>query len=94
MIQKIAVMRTNFDRTDWKRAFAEALMVLQPDMNPDRADELSDGEYLRAKHVEPAVAARRWVEVSAPQATNDATGDTSVGTQSGRGASGTTSSAA
>lgn len=58
---KISVMRTNFGGTEWKKAFAESVMRLRPDMNPDRADELSDREYLEAKHIEPAVAALRWV---------------------------------
>ena len=56
----ISVMRKNFDGTDWKRSFADAVIRLRPDMNPDRADELSDVEYLHARHVDPAVAALRW----------------------------------
>ncbi len=57
---KISVMRRTFEGTDWKRAFAEAVIRLRPDMNPDRADELSDTEYLESRHVDPAVAAVRW----------------------------------
>lgn len=56
----VSVMRRNFGSTEWKRAFADAVIRLRPDMNPDRADELSDAEYLSAKHVDPAVAASRW----------------------------------
>jgi hypothetical protein len=57
----ITVLRSNFDSTHWKRAFADCLMSLRPDMNPDAADEISDKEYLQAKDFDPSAAARRWV---------------------------------
>lgn len=72
---KISVMRDSFEGTDWKRAFAEALLHLVPDMNPDRADELSDGEYALFRKLEPAAVARHWVERQSPALGDGGDGD-------------------
>ena len=62
----ISVMRVNFEGTEWKKAFAESVMRLRPDMNPDRADELSDAEYVQGRQIDPAVAALRWFDRDQP----------------------------
>jgi hypothetical protein len=46
--------------SDWRRCFAETLIRLQPDMNPDAADELSDSACLRYVQVHPAEAALQY----------------------------------
>ena len=56
----VVVLRSNFDNTAWKCAFADSLIGMCPDLNPDAADELADSAVLHAKELDPAVAARRW----------------------------------
>jgi len=52
--------------SDWRRCFAETLIRLQPDMNPDAADELSDSACLHYVTVPPAEAALRYQRDSQP----------------------------
>jgi len=44
----------------WRRAFADALIRLRPDLNPDLADELSDSAFLRLADQEPDRAAASY----------------------------------
>jgi hypothetical protein len=41
----------------WRRSFADALIRMQPELNPDAADELSDVAYLRMADLDPERAA-------------------------------------
>jgi hypothetical protein len=55
----VVTVRKFFARSEWRRAFADTLIKLRPDMNPDAADELSDtawGELSRLPPVEAAQA--------------------------------------
>jgi hypothetical protein len=58
----------------WRSAFADALIKLQPDMNPDAADELSDAAFMDLSNLPPNEAAARWASdravSSAVQATD------------------------
>ena len=56
----VVVLRSNFDNTAWKSAFADSLIGLCPELNPDAADELADSAVLHAKDLDPSTAARRW----------------------------------
>ena len=47
--------------SEWRQRFANDLIRLQPDINPDVADEISDSEYSNGHHLEPELAARRFV---------------------------------
>jgi len=53
-------LRTNFAASLWKVAFADTLIRLCPEMNPDAADEVADAEVGHGKDVDPIVAATRW----------------------------------
>jgi len=43
----VLVLNTEFPSSPWRRAFADALIRLRPELNPDAADELSDSAFLR-----------------------------------------------
>lgn len=47
----------NGDRS-WRRVFADELIRLRPDLNPDAADELSDAAFLRHADLEPSQTAQ------------------------------------
>ena len=51
------VLTSEFPSSSWRRAFADALIRLRPDLNPDAADELSDSAYLRLADQDPGNAA-------------------------------------
>lgn len=46
--------------SDWRSAFAEALIAARPEVNPDAADELADSAYLSLSALSPADAAALW----------------------------------
>ncbi|MBN8494050.1 MAG: hypothetical protein J0M00_21775 [Burkholderiales bacterium] len=48
--------------SSWRRTFADALIRLRPDMNPDAADEVSDSAYLSLGELEPDQAAVRYCQ--------------------------------
>jgi hypothetical protein len=50
-------------RSEWKRRFANRLIKLCPEMNPDAADEISDQECRHAARIAPDVAAERCARV-------------------------------
>jgi hypothetical protein len=54
----VLVLNTEFPSSPWRRAFADALIRLRPELNPDVADELSDSAFLRLADQEPGSAAR------------------------------------
>lgn len=58
----VTTMRSNFASTGWRMAFANELIRLQPDLNPDAADEVSDAMYLRYAHLPAVEVARRYVD--------------------------------
>jgi hypothetical protein len=67
----VFVLNAQFPGSAWRRTFADALIRLRPDMNPDAADELSDSAYVRLGELEPGEAALRYAEgrgASAPPA--------------------------
>lgn len=41
----------------WRRAFADAMIEIRPDINPDTADELSDSAFQRLSNLPPRHAA-------------------------------------
>lgn len=51
---------TEFPSSSWRRAFADALIRLRPELNPDVADELSDSAFLSLADLEPASAATAY----------------------------------
>jgi len=46
--------------SSWRRTFADALIRLRPDMNPDAADEVSDSAYLSLGELKPDQAAAHY----------------------------------
>lgn len=44
----------------WRRQFADALIRMRPDMNPDAADEISDSAFHVLGEFDPACAAARY----------------------------------
>jgi hypothetical protein len=54
----VTTLVTTFRRSAWRRQFADCLIKLRPDMNPDAADERSDQEYFRTPHLHPEIAAQ------------------------------------
>ena len=48
--------------SSWRRTFADALIRLLPEINPDTADELSDSAYLSLGALEPYEAAARYCQ--------------------------------
>ncbi len=53
----VVVTGTDFPSSSWRRAFADALIRLRPDLNPDTADELSDSAFLSLADLAPDNAA-------------------------------------
>lgn len=53
----VVVLSAEFPSSSWRRSFADALIRLRPDMNPDAADELSDSAFLTLADLEPGDAA-------------------------------------
>jgi hypothetical protein len=66
----LAVLRSAFLGTSWKCEFAESLTELQPELNPDAADEISDSVYGRLADLTPKEAAKTWLsgKLSGPSA--------------------------
>jgi hypothetical protein len=54
---KFVVPGTEVPSSSWRRAFADALIRLRPDLNPDTADEISDSAFLSLADLEPDNAA-------------------------------------
>jgi hypothetical protein len=53
----VVVLSAEFPSSLWRRAFADALIRLRSDLNPDAADELSDAAFLSYADLEPGIAA-------------------------------------
>jgi hypothetical protein len=53
----VLVLNTESPSRSWRRAFADELIRLRPDLNPDLADELSDSAFLSLADLEPGSAA-------------------------------------
>ena len=51
------VTANGFASSSWRQAFADALIRLRPDLNPDALDELSDSAYMRLAEMDPGNAA-------------------------------------
>ncbi|MDE2371102.1 MAG: hypothetical protein KGN16_19185 [Burkholderiales bacterium] len=56
----IATVTTPSPSHAWRHAFADALIRLRPDLNPDAADELSDAAWLRHAELDPRDAAELY----------------------------------
>jgi hypothetical protein len=55
------VMKLKLPRgLDWRRRFADSLIKLVPDLNPDAADELSDSQFLENAGQPPDRAALEY----------------------------------
>lgn len=54
---EIVTLRKSFLSSPWRRAFADALIKLRPDINPDAADELSDSAWGALSRLQPDEAA-------------------------------------
>ncbi len=60
----VVVLNAEFPSSSWRRSFADALIRLRPDMNPDVADELSDSAFLSLGGLEPGGAAKLFSQGS------------------------------
>jgi hypothetical protein len=65
----VTTLVTTFRRSAWRRQFADCLIKLRPDMNPDAADELSDRQYLLSAHLHPEIAAQLCASGVTPKMT-------------------------
>lgn len=59
----VVILRSNFASTAWKSEFADRLIDLCPEMNPDVADEVADSVVLHARDMDPAIAAKNWASL-------------------------------
>jgi|GEM_PF-5334231 len=57
----VVAIRPELEPRLWKIRFADAVIALCPDVNPDAVDEASDSEVAAFRLLEPAAAARLWV---------------------------------
>ena len=53
----VVVLTSEFPSSAWRQAFADALIRLRPDLNPDVADELSDSAFLTLADLDAPSAA-------------------------------------
>ena len=53
----VVLLTTEFPSCAWRRAFADALIRLRPELNPDAVDEVSDSAYMRLADLDPGNAA-------------------------------------
>ena len=53
-----------FDASQWRQRFADSLLKLAPEVNPDAADELSDSQVLDLSEMPPEDAAARFAAAS------------------------------
>lgn len=53
----VASQTTPYAGQAWRRVFADTLIRIQPGINPDAADELSDSAYLTLGTMSPSDAA-------------------------------------
>jgi hypothetical protein len=60
----VPVLNTGSPSSAWRRAFADSLIRLRPDLNPDVADELSDSAFLSLADQEPSSAATLYSQGS------------------------------
>jgi hypothetical protein len=63
-----------FASSSWRRAFADELIRLRPDLNPDAVDELSDAAFLSHADIEPNLSARLFSRGSEGFAPRSSTG--------------------
>lgn len=57
----VVAIRQELEPHFWKIRFADEVIAMCPDLNPDVADEASDREVGVFPRLEPAAAARLWV---------------------------------
>ena len=57
----VVAIRPQLESRLWKLQFADTVISMCPEMNPDAADEASDAEAARSAESDPVSAARRWV---------------------------------
>lgn len=55
----VVVPTSEFPSSVWRRAFADALIQLRPDLNPDVADELSDSAFVTLSDLDARSAAAK-----------------------------------
>lgn len=60
-MSNVVAIRPEFEPHFWKVRFADAVIALCPDLNPDVADEASDAEVGAVPRLDPTAAARVWV---------------------------------
>lgn len=53
----VIVPTSKFPGSAWRQEFADALIRLRPDLNPDLADELSDSAFLTHSDLDASSAA-------------------------------------
>lgn len=56
----VVVRTSEFPSSVWRRAFADALIQLRPDLNPDVADELSDSAFVTLSDLDARSAAAKF----------------------------------
>ena len=59
---KLVLPNADLNGSSWRRLFADTLIRLRPEMNPDAADELSDSAFLSFGELDPCSAAERYCQ--------------------------------
>jgi len=67
----VVTIRKFFAGSQWRRAFADTLIKLRPDMNPDAADELSDTAWGALSSLPPMEAAQACASGERPVIPHD-----------------------
>ena len=57
---KVGLPTSKVPSSAWRRAFADALIELRPDLNPDVADELSDSAFMALSDLDTRSTATRY----------------------------------
>jgi hypothetical protein len=57
----VVAIRPDIEARLWKVRFADSVIAMCPDINPDAADEASDNEIRSSSRLDPVTAAKRWV---------------------------------
>jgi hypothetical protein len=61
LTSKVVAIRPDIEARLWKVRFADSVIAMCPDINPDAADEASDDAIRASSRLDPVAAAKLWV---------------------------------
>jgi hypothetical protein len=56
----VSRIKTPFRGAQWRQQFADSMISMCPELNPDAIDEMADAEYSVSSDLEPETAARSY----------------------------------